>query len=241
MMITVNLRPGARKAKAGPSLASGLEWARGLGSAVQDPLRLAAMVAWIGVAGFLAWGFLSSGSQLRSLRPELAELRSEHARFQEFLAQKRREEAIRDSVVAQIRTIQVVDGERFVWPRILDEVARALPPFTWLVDVSPVVAQAVAAPSPTARRGARDTTAAEPVEPPPAQVQLTGRTVDIQGYTRFMRQLEDSPFLGDVLAVSAATVVEQGRAVTAFVLKVTYTRPDPEQIRTVPVAESVVR
>jgi len=73
------------------------------------------------------------------------------------------------------------------------------------------------------------------------EVQITGRTVDIQGYTRFMRQLEESPWLGNVTAVSATTVVEQGRAVTAFVLKATFMRPDASQVQTVPVAESVVR
>jgi len=72
-------------------------------------------------------------------------------------------------------------------------------------------------------------------------VQLTGRTVDIQGYTRFMRQLEDSPWLNNITAISANTVVEQGRAVTAFVLTATYTKPPVERVQTVPVAESVVR
>jgi len=56
-----------------------------------------------------------------------------------------------------------------------------------------------------------------------------------------MRQLEESPWLGNVTAVSATTVVERGRAVTAFVLRATFMRPDASQIQTVPVAESVVR
>jgi Tfp pilus assembly protein PilN len=236
MMITVNLRPGSRKAKAGPSLASGLAWTKGLASAKLDPLRLAAMAAWIAVAGFLGWSFLSTGSRLGELEPRVAELRAEHARFQDFLAQKRREELVRDSILAQVQTIRTVDGERFIWPHILDEVARALPPFTWLVDMGP------AAPDPRLAQAASAAADTSMVEPPkPVEVQLTGRTVDIQGYTRFMRALEDSPFLGNVQAVSAATVVEQGRAVTAFVLKTTYTRPDAALLRTVPVAESVVR
>ena len=233
MMITVNLRPGSRKAKAGPSLASGLAAVQGLGSAVKDPLKLAAMVAWIAVAGFLGWSFLSTGSRLGELEPQVAQLRAEHARFQDFLAQKRKEEAVRDSILAQVQTIRTVDGERFIWPHVLDEVARALPSFTWLVDVGPVGTDPRMAPTVT------DTTTQ--TGPKPVEVQVTGRTVDIQGYTRFMRALEESPFLGNVQAVSAATVVEQGRAVTAFVLKTTYTPPGAGEVRTVPVAESVVR
>ena len=77
--------------------------------------------------------------------------------------------------------------------------------------------------------------------PPPVTVQITGRTVDIQGYTRFMRQLEDSPWLDNVTAVSANTVVESGRAVTAFVLTATFSRPTPDRIQTVSVAQSVAR
>jgi len=56
-----------------------------------------------------------------------------------------------------------------------------------------------------------------------------------------MRQLEDSPWLNNITAVSANTVVEKGRAVTAFVLNVTYNKPPNDRVQTVPVAESVVR
>jgi Tfp pilus assembly protein PilN len=231
MMITVNLRPGTKRGKSGPSLGGGLAWVQGLGTTVKDPLRLVAMVAWVGVLGFLGWSYLQTAGQLSELEPRVEDLRSQHQRFREFLVQKEKEEMVRDSILAQIRTIQQVDGDRYVWPHILDEVARALPPFTWLVDVGPAPATEPLQPT--------DSTMA-PV-PPPVEVQVTGRTVDIQGYTRLMRQLEDSPWLGNVTAVSANTVVEQGRAVTAFVLKATFTRPDRTQIRTVPVAESVVR
>ena len=232
MMITVNLRAGSKRSKGGGlSLASGLAWVKGLGSVVKDPLRILAVVAWVGVVGFLGWSFLRTGSQMSALEPKITQMRAEHKRFQEFLAQKKKEEAVRDSILTQISTLKEVDGDRYVWPHILDEVARALPTFTWLTDLSPVAAPplAVADTSLAARK------------PPPVEVQITGRTVDIQGYTRFMRQLEESPWLGNVTAVSATTVVEQGRAVTAFVLKATFMRPDASQVQTVPVAVSVVR
>ncbi|HEX9894226.1 MAG TPA: PilN domain-containing protein [Gemmatimonadales bacterium] len=231
MMISVNLRPGTRRGKRRPSFAFSLDRLKGLGSAVKDPLRLVAMLAWVAAAGFLGWMYLSTGSQLGELEPKLEETRSEHRRFQDFLAQKRREEVARDSILSQIRTIRQVDGDRYIWPHILNEVAQALPPLTWLINVSYVNAP-LAAPL-------ADSTATPP--PPPVQLQLTGRTVDIQGYTRFMRQLEDSPWLIDVTAISANTVVESGRAVTAFVLTATFGRPPADRIQTVSVSESVVR
>ena len=76
---------------------------------------------------------------------------------------------------------------------------------------------------------------------PPLVFEVGGRTVDIQGYTRFLRQLEDSPWIGGVTAVSAQTVVDGQRAVTAFVIRATFTPADSAFIRTVPVSQSVVR
>jgi len=228
MMISVNLRPGIRRGGKGRGVGVSLGSLRTLGSRMRDPLPALAVLAWVGAIGFLGWTFLRTGQQLGDLEPRLDEARAEHQRFQDFLQQKRREEATRDSLLSQIRTIREVDDDRYVWPHILDEVARALPPYTWLVDLSALPPDIAAD---TLGEGTR----------PPVQVQLTGRTVDIQGYTRFMRLLEDSPWLADVTAVSANTVVEQGRAVTAFVLKATYTAPDSGFVRRVPVAESLTR
>lgn len=234
MMISVNLRPGTKRGKSGASLAASLDRLKGLGSAVKDPLRLVAVLAWVGVAAWLGYTFVNTGSRLSELEPRLVQARAEHRRFQDFLQQKRREELVRDSILSQIRTIQQVDDDRYVWPHILDEVSRALPPFTWLVNLAfvPVAPQVSLA---------ADTASVGDTLPPPVQVQLTGRTVDIQGYTRFMRELENSPWLGNVTAISANTVVEQGRAVTAFVLNATYSKPPVDRVQTVPVAESVVR
>lgn len=233
MMISVNLRPGTKRGKGGPKLSASMDRLKGLGSAIKDPLRLVAVLTWVGVAAFLGLTFMNTSSSMSELEPRLASARAEHRRFQDFLQQKRREELVRDSILSQIQTIQQVDGDRYVWPHILDEVSRALPPFTWLVNLA-----FVPVPPPTTL--AADTATVKS-ELPPVQVQLTGRTVDIQGYTRFMRQLEDSPWLDNVTAISANTVVERGRAVTAFVLTATYSKPPIEQVQTVPVAESVVR
>ena len=237
MMISVNLRPGTKRGKSGPTFSASLDRIKGLGSAIKDPLRLVAVLAWVGVAGFLGYTFVRTGTRLGELEPRLVQARAEHRRFQDFLQQKHREELVRDSILSQIRTIQQVDGDRYVWPHILDEVSRALPPFTWLVNLAfvPVAQKA------TTFAAADSAAAAADTLPPPVQVQLTGRTVDIQGYTRFMRQLEDSPWLNNITAVSANTVVEKGRAVTAFVLNVTYNKPPNDRVQTVPVAESVVR
>ena len=68
---------------------------------------------------------------------------------------------------------------------------------------------------------------------------VNGRTVDIQAYTRFLRQLEASPWITDVTPVSAQTVVENERPVTAFTIRATDRQADSAYIRTVPLSESV--
>ena len=75
--------------------------------------------------------------------------------------------------------------------------------------------------------------------PPPVQFEVNGRTVDIQAYTRFLRQLEASPWITDVTPVSAQTVVEKERPVTAFTIRATFRQADSAYIRTVPLSQSV--
>ncbi len=135
-----------------------------------------------------------------------------------------------------------MDGDRYVWPHLLDEVTKALPAYTWLVDMgfaAPAAAPPRAA-QPRRRTPRRDATAAAtPFVSPPVVFNVNGRTVDIQAYTRFLRQLEASPWITDVTPVSAQTVVEKERPVTAFTIRATYRQADSAYIRTVPLSESV--
>jgi Tfp pilus assembly protein PilN len=73
----------------------------------------------------------------------------------------------------------------------------------------------------------------------PVPFTINGRTVDIQAYTKFLRQLEASPWITDVTPVSAQTVVEKERPVTAFSIKATFRDADSAYIRTVPLSQSV--
>ncbi len=227
-MITINLRPGSKRPKSGPTMGNSLASLRQVAAKLKNPLPLAAALVWVGALGFLGYVFFTTSSQLNQLEPKLESARNENRRFKSVLTQMRKEEKIRDSLAAQIVTIRRVDGDRYVLGHILDEVSRALPPYTWLVDLTMVPAPAPAV---------NDSTEHAPA---PVQFQITGRTTDIQGYTRFLRQLEDSPWLGEVTAVSANTIVEQNHAVTAFVLRGIFTRADSAYSRNVPVVKSIV-
>jgi Tfp pilus assembly protein PilN len=241
-MITVNLRPGKRRKRAGVSFdfKGMLSGFRDLGTKVKDPLLLGAVGGWVLVLGFLSFIYLNNVRQLYSLEPRLEQARAENKRFKTFLADKRRQEKIRDSLLAQITVIRNVDGDRYVWPHVLDEVTKALPAYTWLVDLGSAAPVANATPAPAAPGtpgAATDSTAAD--TQPDLVVNLTGRTIDIQAYTRFLRQLEASPWLHNVTPVSAQTVVEKERPVTAFSIRATYHRADSAYIRTAPFSQSV--
>jgi type IV pilus assembly protein PilN len=248
MMITVNLRPGLkRKRSRGSPLGGALESLRGIGTRVKDPLLIGAVAAWAIVALFLGWTWISTATELSALEPKLEQTRAEHKRFKTFLEQKRKQEVIRDSLGRQIATIKSVDGDRYIWPHVMDEVTKALPAYTWLVDLKPgapaavpgMPAAAPTPPPPPAAGAAKPDSAAAVVVQQPVEFTLTGRTVDIQAYTRFLRNLEASPWITDVTPVSAQTVVEQERAITAFTIRASYREADSAYVRTVPLSQSV--
>ena len=239
-MITVNLRPDLKRKRARSPLQGITESVRGLGARVKDPLLVVAVVAWVGALGWLGFVVMNTGRQLATLEPQLEQTRAEHRRFKAFLTEKRHQEMIRDSLVAQIGVIRSVDGDRYVWSHVLDEVTKALPAYTWLTDLGADVATtpgAAPAPAPAPAAAKADSNAA-PVKTPVA-FSIVGRTVDIQAYTRFLRQLEASPWITDVTPVSAQTVVEKERPVTAFSIRATYREADSAYIRTVPLSQSV--
>lgn len=241
-MITVNLRPDLKRKRARSPLQGIVEGIRGLGSRVKDPLLIAGVASWVIALGFLGFVALSTTRDLAALEPQLEQTRAEHKRFKAFLAEKRHQETIRDSLVKQIGVIRTVDGDRYVWPHLLDEVTKALPAYTWLVDLgfaaAPANAPATAAPASGGAGAKADTTDTAQVVRA-VSFTVNGRTVDIQAYTRFLRQLEASPWITDVTPVSAQTVVEKERPVTAFTIRATYRQADSAYVRTVPLSQSV--
>jgi Tfp pilus assembly protein PilN len=250
-MITVNLRPDLKRKRVARNPLQGItEGLRGLGAKVKDPLPLMVMGSWVGVIGFFGFVMVSTSAQLGQLEPKLEQTRAENKRFRAFLTEKRHQEMIRDSLVAQIGVIRSVDGDRYVWSHVLDEVSKALPAYTWLTDMGADgvtnrprnAAPPPPANTPAAKRAkavADSAAAAAAASRGAVPFTINGRTVDIQAYTKFLRQLEASPWITDVTPVSAQTVVEKERPITAFSIKATFRDADSAYIRTVPLSQSV--
>lgn len=224
-MITINLKPGVKRGKSGASLAGGLSALKTLPGKVKDPWPMLAIGVWVATLAFLGWVGIGSAAKMHSVESQLVKARSENHRFRQLISERRRAEAAKDSVVTQIATIRAVDGDRYVWPHVMDEVARALPAYTWLTEMAPA-----GGPVPA---DSTDTTSKA------LTFKISGRTVDIQAYTRFLRQLEASPWVKDVTPLSAMTVVENERAVTAFTITATFHKADSAYIRTVALSQSV--
>ncbi len=224
-MIKINLLPGVKRKRSGSAKDAIIGRMKDVGARIKDPLLIVAVAAWLLAGGFLVYGYLANSRKMGELEPKLAQTRDEHRRYKNLMSEKRKTETIRDSLLAQLGVIRGVDGDRYTWPHVLDEVSKALPPYTWLVDLSVLNTAAV-------------TDSADTLTPA-LQFQIGGRTVDIQAYTRFLRQLEASPWIVDVTPMQAQTVVEKERAVTAFTIRATFARADSAYIRTVPMSQSV--
>ena len=236
-MIEINLLPGSgRKTKgkgAGVTFAGAMS---GAASQVKDPFLIGAVASFALAALIIGGLFLRQGAVARSLTVKEQRAVQDSTRFAAVLKDRKKAEAQRDSVMRQLTIIKSIDNDRFVWPHIMDEVSRALPPYTWITTM-----QQTSVP-PTAASVDAEVTKGDknaPPAPPPMKFRLLGNTVDIQALTRFMKLLEQSPFIQNIQLAKSDLIVEGGKEVTAFQLEAEYQTPDPSVVRTVPVALSV--
>ena len=251
-MIHINLLPGSGKKSRskGSSLPSIGSLMSGFAEKVKDPFLIGAaaavLVSLTSVGALYGW----QTARERTLVDREQRAVQDSTKFAQILRDKAKAESQRDSVLRQLSIIKSIDNNRYVWPHLMDEVSRALPPYTWLTTiVQTSQSTSAAAPARSADDGKKkaknapaDT--AKSTKPAPIPVdtlrfQIIGNTVDIQALTRYMRMLEASPFIQNVALAQSMLVVEGGKEVTQFHLDAEYQTPDSSAIRTVPIAVSV--
>jgi Tfp pilus assembly protein PilN len=243
MRIEVNLLPGAKRGRRKASAGSSLDFQK-LGQAIAAKFKdfYLSLAIGSGVVAAIVIGllFMMQRSQSARLDEELAKAVKDSTDYAVVLADRARAEARRDSALTQLNIIKAIDEDRYIWPHILDEISRALPPYTWLRTVNftgtaqgtnPAAAYRPPPPDTSRRRRGpvvitlpRDT----------VRFRIIGRTVDPQAFTRFYRLLEESPFLGNVQYSRTETLLEDAKEVTQFTLDALYTRPDSSLLRRVP-------
>ncbi|HEY4304383.1 MAG TPA: PilN domain-containing protein [Gemmatimonadaceae bacterium] len=250
-MIEINLLPGARRTKS--SARQPIEFkafAAGVSTNFRDRyLVVTAALTAVAVIAF-AGLYLTQTSKASTLVEHQEKAIADSTRYANFLKERSRSEAVRDTLLRQVNIIRGLDEDRYIWPHVMDEISRVLPQYTWLLSVSSVgtpqgTSNVVAAPKNAA---SEDTSAAAKrrkakrldteIPKDTVKVQIRGRTVDIQAFTRFMSDLEASPFFSGVQIDKVENATDQGKEVTEFQLTVGYTRPDTLLLHRVPLALS---
>jgi Tfp pilus assembly protein PilN len=120
-----------------------------------------------------------------------------------------------DTIQQKIGVIREVDQRRYVWPHLLDEIGAAVPAFTWMTQISSTEAP--------------DSVAG------PLSFTIQGSAGSTQALTRFMKNLEGSPFVREVTLVTSEQAEESGRSIHRFTLEARYETPDETAIETVPI------
>jgi type IV pilus assembly protein PilN len=212
-MIEINLLPGSTRRPA----RRGAPRLGGAGSFSKLKLpgvdRTAGLIAlgWVIGLGAIAFLHLGMSSRMSELDVKLEAAVRDSARYATLRAQGDSLTA-REGVIAQkLEVIQQIDAGRYTWPHILDEISRALPQYVWLDAVTQI---------------------GEEGHLP--RIQIDGYAGTPFALTRFMEQLESSPFLGGTRLISTAQSRADNRTVHVFMLVVQYREPPPDALETVP-------
>jgi Tfp pilus assembly protein PilN len=247
-MIEINLLPGARSKKAArrPTVSFG-SFASGLSGRLSDKFMIVAVVGVVLSVGATAFLYMSQQRRDADLQTRIEKAVVDSTRYANFLKDRYHAEAVRDTLLRQVNIIKSIDQDRYVWPHIMDEISRALPQYTWLSMIAlngtpQGSTNVVALPKTTEdpkNKGRQPKRIDTSIPVDQVSVRLSGRTVDIQALTRFMKDLEASPFLSNVQLEHSELALDQGKEVTQFQLTVAYSRPDTTVVRRVPLTLSV--
>jgi Tfp pilus assembly protein PilN len=214
-LIEMNLLPGGRrgvprpKGRKKPSLPK----FEGLRDMIKGDPYVIGVVALAALAvAHVVFSIFTQSVRLQGVTDELEIQRQDSIRYAESIAAADSLEARRDTLQQKVQIIREIDTDRFVWSHILDAVSTSLPDYTWLTGMRQ-----------TAGTGSD------------VQFRIDGLTGATQALTRFMRNLEESPFLRDVQLVQQEQIQQGQRLVHNFVLTARYQVPDSSAIVTNPI------
>lgn len=168
--------------------------------------------AWLAMLAIGGWLFLDASNRRQELNIAIEQAVQDSARYSVLIRKQDELRARRDTIAQKLELIQEIDAGRYIWAHLIDEVSRALPEYTWLTGI-------------VANSGAGEAPAFE----------IKGRTGNILALTRFMKDLEASPFIRGVQLTRTEIVRDQSeRMVHEFVVKASYEEPPLDQLSTVP-------
>lgn len=211
-MIEINLLPGASRQQRRASAFAAGAFTRPRLPDFNRPLGILVGL-WVLAVVATAWMHFGSSSRIAQLEVDVQAAQRDSARLQTLRTMNDSLRTQIDDITTRLTMLQEIDAGRFTWSHVLDEIARALPSYTWLVNV---------------------TEAASPNGAGRPRIKLEGRTGNTFALAKFMQDLEVSPFLQGVTLMSQTQTNERDRTVYAFVLEMSYQEPTPDAIETQP-------
>ena len=211
-MIEVDLLEQRRIRRPGAEDAARPRWTSIL---PRDGWMIGSAVAALGAAFAAVYPFWAAGDDAAAAARRLEAAIRDSVRIAAVVTDARVLESRRDTMAARIDAILELDGRRYVWAHLMDEVAGALPREAWLTRLAHV---------PSAEGDPR--------------IRIEGGVMESVALTRFWNRLEASPFVRGVRLVSSERITRplSGTAgeVHHFVLEAESETPDPVLIELVP-------
>jgi Tfp pilus assembly protein PilN len=225
-VIEVNLLPGGKKKSGGGgfSLAAVLSSVKNIrggggggGASSIDPYQGFFAVAAAIALGYMGFTFMSLRGATEELGVQLEVSIQDSVQNASVIRTINQLQAQGDSIEARVAVIQEIDRHRYVWAHLLDEIATAVPDYTWLREIL--------------------------YSGDGPQVRIVGRAGSIFAITNFMNRLEGSRFLRSVSPETIQEVPSEANPqdlVYLFELSVTYDQPPLEELETVPLFDDAM-
>lgn len=220
-MIEVNLHPerGKSRRKKGTripiTLPTGFGKKRGGGGEGRDVWTTLAIALPLIALLAVGWLWFTQRSARSDLETRLEAATEDSARLADLRTLSDSLSARRAAISGRLDLVRALDEGRFVWPHLLDEVGRAMPAYTWLTLVRQ--------------------NAAEPV----LEVQVDGMAANPLAITRFVRNLQSSPYVRDVRIMGSQQELVENVAAQAFKLMLRYEEPPLDAVRSEPLVEGL--
>jgi Tfp pilus assembly protein PilN len=163
----------------------------------------------------LVFGFWKLSARRADLEARVGEEVRDSTRFATTIGLVHTLEARQDTIRQKIGVIREVDRRRYVWPHLLDEISGSVPSYTWLEQIT-------------------STESADTLDRSPG-FSIQGDAGSTQALTRFMKNLENSPFIRGVTLVTSEQQDVEGRTIHKFTIEAKYETPDSSAIETVPI------
>ncbi len=213
-MIEINLHPsggkGARGSRRKLSIRLPESLRKAPGDGGRDVWTTIAVVVPAVVLLAVGWMWFSVRSERSDLNVKIAEAVEDSTRLADL-------RSLSDSLLQRdariqerLNLVQSLDGGRYVWSHLLDEISRSLPAYTWLTLVR------------------------QEAPLPVLQVQVDGLAANPLAITRFVRNLQESPYVSEVRIMGSQQQLIENIPAQAFQLMLTYGAPPAELIRLEP-------